>query len=73
MPAVTGVELARQIKVEYPDLPVIVLSGLNEVPAGADLADAFLSKLEGPEKLCRETEGLLKAQGLIPPHNSHEH
>ena len=38
-----------------------------------DLADAFLGKLEGPDKLCREIEGLLKAQGPTAPDSSHGH
>ena len=61
MPGKTGVELARQIKAEHPAVAVILLSGVNEIPPGADWADAFLSKLEGPDSLCREIEALLNA------------
>ena len=61
MPGKTGVELAQQIKAEHADIPVILLSGVNEIPPGADSADAFVSKLEGPDSLCREIETLLNA------------
>ena len=53
MPGVTGVELAVQLKSLYPRIPVILLSGVNEIPSGAEVADSFLSKLEGPEHLCK--------------------
>ena len=69
MPGITGVELAKQIKLEHPDLPVILLSGVNEIPIGADSADAFLSKLEGPDGLCREIEALLNTAGRTEKHS----
>jgi DNA-binding NtrC family response regulator len=66
MPGVTGVQLAQQLKSQHPGLPVILLSGVNEIPTGADTADAFVSKLEGPDSLCKEIEALLNPppQGL---------
>jgi two-component system, cell cycle sensor histidine kinase and response regulator CckA len=69
MPGITGVELARRVKLEHPDLPVILLSGVNEIPVGADSADAFLSKLEGPDGLCREIHALLNAAGRTKRHS----
>jgi CheY-like chemotaxis protein len=60
MPATTGAELARELKANYPRLPVVLLSGVNEVPIGADIADAFISKVEGPERLCAEIALLLE-------------
>lgn len=59
MPGTTGAELARRVKVRRPDLPVVLLSGVNEIPAGADIADAFLSKVEGPERLCQQIASVL--------------
>jgi CheY-like chemotaxis protein len=53
MPGVTGAELARQLKSEHPKIPIILLSGVNEIPTGAEVADGFLSKVEGPDRLCR--------------------
>lgn len=51
MPGTTGTELARLVKEQRPDLPVIIISGVNEVPPDASCADRFISKLEGPEFL----------------------
>jgi CheY-like chemotaxis protein len=59
MPGTTGAELAQQVKSHYPHLPVVLLSGVNEIPAGADIADAFLSKVEGPERLCEQIATVL--------------
>ncbi len=65
MPGTTGTELARQIKAEHPKLPVVLLSGVNEIPVGAEIADMFLSKVEGPEKLCQQIAAVLSQAG--PP------
>jgi CheY-like chemotaxis protein len=63
MPGRTGTELARQIKTISPHLPVVVISGVNEVPADADSADLFLSKIEGPVAMCEKISALLKQSG----------
>ena len=52
MPGSTGTDLSRQIKACNPRLPVILFSGVNEVPADAGYADLFLSKVVGPVDLC---------------------
>ena len=59
MPGSKGTELARQIKAFLPKVPFILLSGVNEVPADANCADMFLSKLEGPRVLCEIVEHFL--------------
>ncbi len=61
MPDETGTELARRIKASRPGLPVVLVSGVNEVPADASFADLFISKLEGPENLCRKIAEVLTA------------
>ncbi|MGB8890423.1 MAG: response regulator [Candidatus Korobacteraceae bacterium] len=61
MPDETGTELARRIKASRPGLPVVLVSGVNEVPADANSADLFISKLEGPENLCRKIAEVLTA------------
>jgi CheY-like chemotaxis protein len=61
MPEVVGTELARIVKERYPHLPVVVVSGVNEIPPEAVHADLFVSKLEGPialhERLRQVLEG----------------
>jgi CheY-like chemotaxis protein len=59
MPGLTGTELARQIKNRWPSLPVILISGVNEVPVDAEIADLFMSKVEGPIMMCQNINDVL--------------
>lgn len=60
MPGMTGTELTKRIKSSMPRMPVIIISGMNELPVGADHADRFISKIEGPEALF---EGIAEVLG----------
>jgi CheY-like chemotaxis protein len=51
MPGMLGTELTRQIKLSTPAIPVVIISGVNELPPDASFADRFISKIEGPEAL----------------------
>jgi DNA-binding NtrC family response regulator len=59
MPGLTGTELARQIKAQKPELPVILISAVNEIPADAAYADLFMSKLDGPMAMCENIAAVL--------------
>jgi CheY-like chemotaxis protein len=59
MPGLTGAELARQIKAQTPELPVILISAVNEIPADAANADLFMSKLDGPIAMCENISAML--------------
>jgi CheY-like chemotaxis protein len=59
MPGLTGAELARQIKTQKPELPVILISAVNEIPADAANADLFMSKLDGPIVMCENISAML--------------
>jgi CheY-like chemotaxis protein len=59
MPGGTGTELARQVKTRFPGLPIILLSGVNEIPPDADSADLFMSKVEGPAAMCDKISAVL--------------
>lgn len=59
MPGVTGTELARQVKNRWPSLPIILISGVNEVPVDAEIADLFMSKVEGPVMMCQNINDVL--------------
>ena len=61
MPGKTGTELAREIKTNTPSLPVILISGVNEIPPEASYADLFLSKVEGPMAMCEKIASVLEA------------
>jgi len=63
MPSMTGTELARTIKASRPSMPVILISGVNEIPADASCADRFISKVGGPELLFETIGEVLAAYG----------
>jgi CheY-like chemotaxis protein len=60
MPGTTGTELARQVKTQFPALPVILISGVNEIPPDAENADLFMSKVEGPTAMCEKIAAVLE-------------
>jgi len=60
MPGKTGTDLAREIKSSMPDLPVVLISGVNEIPPEASYADMFLSKVEGPVAMCEKIASVLE-------------
>ena len=51
MPGMTGTELTKLVKSTKPNMPVILISGVNEIPPDAIYADRFISKVGGPELL----------------------
>lgn len=61
MPGQTGTELARAAKNIYPELPVILLSGVTELPADMENVDLFVSKVEGPQSMCEKVGAVLSA------------
>ncbi|MGN6575448.1 MAG: response regulator, partial [Nocardioides sp.] len=60
MPGVVGTELAKQLRTTHPSLPIIIVSGVNEIPDDAVYADRFVSKVEGPEALFRNIAEVLE-------------
>lgn len=64
MPGMTGEELAREVKLLRPSLPVMLFSGVNEPPSGRSGADLFVSKLEGPDFLCSKIVEMLREFGF---------
>ncbi|HYX53496.1 MAG TPA: response regulator [Candidatus Limnocylindrales bacterium] len=59
MPGGTGTELAKQVKEKMPRMPVIIISGVNEIPPDATYADLFMSKVEGPIAMCEKVASVL--------------
>lgn len=59
MPAMSGTELTKSVKAARPKLPVILISGMNELPSDASVADRFISKVGGPELLFRTINEVL--------------
>jgi CheY-like chemotaxis protein len=60
MPVMTGADLAREAKKLNPNLPVVLFSGVNEMPPQDSQADLFMSKLEGPVFLCEKVAEILQ-------------
>ena len=60
MPGMTGEELAREVKLLKPEIPVVLFSGVNEMPPQQSQADLFMSKLEGPVFLCEKIAEILQ-------------
>ena len=66
MPGMTGTELARQVRRELPDLPVVLISGFTDTSAvGGDTTDlggrtTFLQKPFDPDDLVRLIEKHVK-------------
>lgn len=65
MPGMTGTELAKTVKATRPTMPVILISGVNEVPADAIYADRFISKVGGPELLFKTVSDVLVGYEII--------
>ncbi len=60
MPGMTGTDLTKRIKAATPKMPVIIISGMNEMPPDAAFADRFISKVEGPEALFQSVAAVLE-------------
>jgi CheY-like chemotaxis protein len=63
-PDMAGAELTRQMKLERPFVPVMLFSGVTDVPDGASHADLFLSKAEGPVALLGKVADLLRCSRI---------
>ena len=56
----TGTQVAISMKRIRPNVPVLILSGVTELPEGMEFADFFLSKLEPPPVLLATVAKLLR-------------
>jgi CheY-like chemotaxis protein len=67
MPGIVGTELAKKLRASRPSLPIIIVSGVNEIPDDVVFADRFVSKVEGPEALFRNIAEVLAHYRLEAP------
>jgi CheY-like chemotaxis protein len=65
MPGMSGTELTKSVKSMRPTMPVILISGVNEIPADASYADRFISKVGGPELLFQTVIDVLTEYGHV--------
>lgn len=61
----TGTQVAASMKKVRPDIPVLILSGVIDIPDGMEFADSFLSKLEPPPVLLAAVAELLAPRGAV--------
>jgi len=64
LPGSTGVELTRKMKRSRPFVPVMLFSGVIEPPTGAEHADMFINKADGPEELLKKVANLLRCDRI---------
>jgi CheY-like chemotaxis protein len=68
LPGATGTEMARQMKRLKPGIPILLLSGLIEPPAGTEYTDGYIDKGQGPEKLLEAiAAALIKVRPVTVP------
>lgn len=61
MPGVNGIATAREIKRINPSVPMIILSGLSQLPDETmGVVDRWIFKDEGPQSLLNTVKDLLK-------------
>jgi CheY-like chemotaxis protein len=60
----TGAQIARDMKLFRPELPIVLLSGAMECPEGAEYVDAFVCKAEPPNVLFDTISRLLNKPGV---------
>jgi DNA-binding response OmpR family regulator len=58
----SGTEIAGEMKALKPQVPILIVSGAEEAPAGLEFADGFLSKLDGPDALLERIATLLQTK-----------
>jgi CheY-like chemotaxis protein len=65
MPGKSGTELTKIVKGMHPAMPVILISGMNEISEDVEYADRFISKVGGPELLFATVAEVLAAHEQI--------
>ncbi len=60
LPDLTGTKLTLELKLARPFVPVMLLSGVADLPPGVEHADVFMTKLGGPVELLEKVADLLR-------------
>jgi CheY-like chemotaxis protein len=73
MPGMTGAVVAERIKERNPDVPIILMSGDEDVPPrDLEAVDCFLSKLEPIANFLEKVDHLLSLRFLFRPFSTLE-
>jgi CheY-like chemotaxis protein len=59
LPGINGLELARDARKLFPDLPILLATGYNEIPEAQELGAHYLFKPYSEEQLAAEVGKLL--------------
>jgi CheY-like chemotaxis protein len=60
LPDMGGAAVSKMMKSLKPEIPIVVFSGVNEMPKDLQHVDLFMSKLVGPEELLHRVANLLQ-------------
>jgi PAS domain S-box-containing protein len=71
MPNMTGAELIKALRVDWPNLPIILATGYAELPPGAE-ADLKLAKPFGLEELAHALADVISQNGTASPREAGE-
>ncbi len=71
MPNMTGAELIKALRVDWPNLPIILATGYAELPPGAE-ADLKLAKPFGLEELAHALADVISQNGTTSPREAGE-
>ena len=61
----TGTQVAASMKHIRPHIPILILSGVTELPEGMEFADCFLTKGQPPPVLLATVANLLAQRGAV--------
>jgi len=67
MPAMTGTELAAEIRESWPDLPIILATGYAEPPKGGPPGLLWINKPYGQDELAAVIAELMRARATPTP------
>jgi CheY-like chemotaxis protein len=68
LPGLTGAQLASEIRLLKPAIPIVLFSGFPETPPGSEHADLYLTKgLPAADFLRRVSELIEKSNGSRSP------
>jgi signal transduction histidine kinase len=65
--AATGSEMACTMKLAKPEVPILLLTGVEDRPPDREHVDKFINKAEGPDKLLQAIAEMMSAKAPVTP------
>ncbi len=66
LPGRSGTDIAGAMKLLKPNVPIVLLSGSNDLPAGSEHVDLVLTKGMKPEEFLAEIARLMASRSVKP-------